>query len=195
MRLVLTFLLILPLLFQTALAQDERRVVSPNGQIEFRLSIVQPPDRGLSRLSYQVFFRGKRLLDTSYLGLVIRDQEPVLGENVGLIASKLSNDAARYHGLIAEYMQNGSIGRRLNLEVRVWDDGVAFRYVIPRTTPLQEILIDSEMTEFSFAQNGNGRANATERDVRLSSISRDVRIALPFLVDQPGVAKVAIAES
>jgi hypothetical protein len=50
-----------------------------------------------------------------------------------------------------EYFQNGSLGRRITLEVRPYDDGVAFRYVIPKSTPLNEILIVNEDTEFRFA--------------------------------------------
>ena len=55
-------------------------------------------------------------------------------------------------------MQNGSLGRRITLEVRVWDDAVAFRYVIPRSTPLDEILIEDEVTEFDVA--GDSRVQA-----------------------------------
>ena len=49
-----------------------------------------------------------------------------------------------YGRLVAEYMQNGSLGRRINIEVRAADDGVAFRYVIPQTTPLVKMLIEDE---------------------------------------------------
>ena len=50
-----------------ALAQlDERRLSSPNGQIEFRLFIAPPPEKGsLDGLAYQVWVRGKQLLNTS----------------------------------------------------------------------------------------------------------------------------------
>ncbi len=79
-----------------------------------------------------------------------------MGENVGLMtATHISGQSCLYRCLNAEYMQNGSIGRRLNLEVRVWDDAVAFRYVIPRSTALDEILIDNELTEFHIAHPGH----------------------------------------
>jgi hypothetical protein len=35
-------------------------------------------------------------------------------------------------------MQNGSLGRLITVEVRVWDDAAAFRYLIPRSAPLEE---------------------------------------------------------
>jgi hypothetical protein len=169
----------------TAAAQDERRVASPNGALEFRLFIAQPGEGRLFRLAYEVLLKGKLLLDTSFLGVNIHDQEPVLGENVGLTASRMLRPDARHNVLVAEFMQNGSIGRRINVEVGVWNDGVAFRYVIPRSTPLEEILVDDEETEFSFAHelgSAPGVRSATA-------------VPLPFVVPQPGAGWVGIYES
>ncbi len=72
---------------------DQLSVSSPNGQIEFRLFLTQQPDPSepLLRLAYQVFFKGKQLMDTSFMGLNIRDQ-PILGVNVGL------DDVEKSHG-------------------------------------------------------------------------------------------------
>jgi hypothetical protein len=113
------------------------------------------------------------------MGLNIHFQEPLLGENVGLTRSKTS-ETARYHSLTAEYMQNGSLGRRIDVEVRVADDGVAFRYVIPRSIPLEDLLLEDETTEFAFAE--------WDRPPGLS------HLALPFVVEQPGVGWVGIGE-
>lgn len=154
-------------------------MASPNAQLEFRIFVDQPEGGALFRLAYQIYFRGKRLIDTSFLGLNIRDQEPLLGENAGLTASRVSSEAGRYNSLIAEYMQNGSLGRRINVEVRVANDGIAFRYVIPRSTPLDEVLIEDETTEFAFTQD-------------LLNVKSPA--GLPFLVQQPG-AWIAITES
>jgi hypothetical protein len=135
------------LLGSLAFAQDERRVISPNGQLEFRLFIASPGNSNLPRLAYEVFYRGKPLVTQSFLGLDIQDQEPLLGENVGLTSST-SATSAKYNSLVAKYMQNGSLGRLINVEVRAFNDGVAFRYVIPPSTPLIELLIADEATEF-----------------------------------------------
>ena len=134
-----------------AFAQDERRVTSPNGQIEFRLFITTQANSNLSRIAYTVFDRDKPLVNTSLLGLDIQDQEPLLGENVGLTSSS-SATSGKYNSLIARYMQNGSLGRLINIEVRAYNDGVAFRYVIPQSTPLIEIDIAEEATEFRLTQ-------------------------------------------
>jgi alpha-glucosidase len=137
-----------------AQAQDERRVVSPNGQLQFRLFVSQPGSGGLPQLAYQVIHRGRTVIDTSFLGLHIHDQEPMLGENDGLIATHAGPSTGPYRSLIADYMQNGSIGRLIDIEVRVWDDAIAFRYLIPRSTALNEILIEEELTEFAIKGSG-----------------------------------------
>ncbi len=161
-----------------AFAQDERRVTSPNGQLEFRLFIAQPGEGRLFRLGYEVLLRGKFVVGTSYLGLNFLNQEPVLGENVGLVSARASSEPGRYNSLIAEYMQNGSIGRRLDVEVRIWDGGVAFRYRIPRSTALEEILLDYEATEF-----------------RLPARVEPGEASLPYFTQIPGAGWIAIDET
>jgi alpha-glucosidase len=147
------------LLASVAAAQDERRVTSPNGQVEFRIFVATQDNSNLSRLAYEVYVRGKRLIATSYLGLDIVNQEPLLGENVGLTSFRAGKNS-----FIAKYMQNGSLGRLIEVEVRAFDDGVAFRYVIPPSTPLMELLIAEEATEFRFAEEGKAKIGESQVD-------------------------------
>lgn len=135
-----------------AFAQDERRITSPNGQIEFRLFIAVQESNSLSRIGYEVYYRGQPLVKISFMGLDIEVQEPLLGENVGLTSSS-SAKTEKYNSMVAHYMQNGSLGRLIDVEARAYNDGVAFRYVIPRSTPLMEFVITEEATEFRFTGN------------------------------------------
>jgi alpha-glucosidase len=175
----------LPLAAQT----DILSLASPDGQIQFRLSISLPrEDYALIRPGYEISFRGKAVLETSYLGLRIYQQDPILGENAGLIGHKsgaAGTGAGRYNWLIAEYMQNGSLGRRLTVEVRAFDDGIAFRYVVPKTPPLNELLISDEATEFHFA--AGAKVSAAETGAG--------EIKLPFITEVPGAAWVEITEA
>jgi Glycosyl-hydrolase 97 N-terminal len=129
-------------------AQDERRIKSPDGQLEFRLFITTQSSNNLARIAYEVFYRDKPLVNTSFLGFDIQDQEPLLGENVGLTSSTIKNNS-----LIAKYMQNGSLGRLITVEARVDNNAVSFRYIIPQSTPLMEIQIAEEATEFRPADS------------------------------------------
>lgn len=162
-------------------AQDERRVVSPNGALEFRIFVGQPKDGLWPRIGYQVAFRGKPLMATSWMGLDIRDQQPLLGENAGLVSSETaSNQAGGFKSLIAHYMQNGSLGRRLDVEIRAYDDAVAFRYLIPRSTPLKDLFIQDEATEFNFPPGA------------LSHLAAESDYHLPFALKEAGIGWVVI---
>lgn len=197
---------------------DSVQVASPDGQLVMRLFIVSPKDSLLVRLAYQVAYRGKPLIDTSLLGIAIHDQEPILGENVGLVTARSepvddiytvpsSNHRSvrnRYNSLIAQYIQNGSLGRRVTMEVRAYDDGVAFRYYIPRTSTVEDLRIEEELTDFHLAQDGDAyspvlsgyeSAKGEYSRVKLSGIQRTTLLGLPFLVEQPGVGWVAITEA
>jgi alpha-glucosidase len=195
MRHRLLFVCLLPFVLRCALAQDERRVLSPDGSLEFRILVTPPEPGALACLAYQVWLRGQPLIHTSFLGLNIHDQEPMLGAKVGLTSSRTASEPGRYNSLVAEYMQDGSLGRRINVEVRVWNDGVAFRYVIPNSTPLGKILIEEEFTEFEFAHDGAVPHNAARSATPLTALDKRSVFALPFLVQQPGAGWVAISES
>ncbi len=158
-----------------AFAQDERRVSSPDKQVEFRIFVAPQEERSIIRIAYQVFYRARPLIQTSFLALDIWSQEPLLGESTGLVDSHTDSHPT-YNSLTASYMQNGSLGRLLNIEARAYNDGVAFRYVIPRSTPLRELLIADEATEF-----------ALPRFV-------DPPPALPFIAEQPGPVWIEITE-
>jgi alpha-glucosidase len=176
-------------------------VASPDGQIVFR-AFVTPQGPGLiDRMAYQVLYRGKILVETSFLGFEIRNQT-LLGEKVGLTASETLTQTG-YNSLVAEYLQNGSLGRRITLEIRAYNDGVAFRYIIPKSTPLNEILIENEDTEFRFAADAAAmpwllsgfEANPKQqRHTTLSRIPADAVVAVPLLLEQRAMGWIEIAE-
>jgi len=182
---------------------DTVSLASPDGQLVLRLFVVSPKDSILVRLAYSVTFRGKLLIDTSLLGIAIHDQEVFLGETVGLISAK-QESVDHYNSMIAQYIQNGSLGRRITIEARAYDDGVAFRYYIPRTSTVEDLQIEEELTDFHFTQDGAAytsvlsdyqSAKGEYTRTKLSGIQRSSLLALPVLVEQPGVAWVAITQA
>lgn len=186
---------------------DPVHLASPDGQIELRLFIVTPQDSRLVRLAYAVTFHGKLLMDASLLGIALQNQEPLLGETVGLVSSKeqsVNEDGNRYNSVIAQYLQNGSLGRRVTIEARAYNDGVAFRYYIPRTSTVEDLLVEEELTDFHFAQDGDAYAAVVSdyqsakgeySRTKLTALARSSLLALPLLVEQPGVGWAAIAEA
>lgn len=177
-------LLLLPLAIHAEVLEkdDERRVVSPNGQFEFRIFVGHPAGALWTRIGYQLDYRGKPLLSTSWFGLDFRDQEPLLAENAGLMyADSGSNPQEHYNYLVMHYVQNGSLGRRLDIEARAWNDGITFRYIIPRTTPLDDFLLRDEVTQFNFAD-----------PTPLSRLPKQPDYDIPLVFEEPGVGWIAI---
>ena len=96
-------------------------------------------------------------------------------------------------------------GRRLTLEARAYNDGVAFRYVLPEQATLKEVRISGERTEFQLAKESTtyplllpGFHSPYEDDYHtlpVSGIHPDYLIGLPLLAEVPGVAWVAITEA
>ncbi len=148
MKAALGFAVLMLVCQDAALGQDERRVLSPDGRLEFRIFITTPEDSQLSRLAYQVRAGVEKLVDTSLLGFDLLEQEPLLGENIALMSSE-SSSGPGYKALVLHYMQNGSLGRYLDVEARVYNRGVAFRFTIPPSTPVTRLLIAQEATEFA----------------------------------------------
>ncbi|MDP9055560.1 MAG: glycoside hydrolase family 97 N-terminal domain-containing protein, partial [Acidobacteriota bacterium] len=156
----------------------------PNGRFEFRIFSGQPQGALWPRIGYQIYMGGKPMIGTSWMGLDILNQEPYLAENPGFMsADRSSNSKDGYNALVAHYMQNGSLGRRLDVEIRAYNDGVAFRYIVPKSTALEDFLLRDEETEFNFAEPS-----------ALARLPAKPDYDLPFAVEEPGIGWVVIAQ-
>jgi alpha-glucosidase len=175
-----------------AFAQDVLRVSSPDGKIDAAFGVALPPVPGaFVRIAYQVAYNGKPLLERSYLGFWLHDQEPILGQNTGLTQSSTSQGPG-YNAATGEFLQNGSIGRRITLEMRVFNEGLAFRYHLPRSAALEDLYVDTEETEFHLAQNGDVQF-ADGHKIPLNKL-KDL-VPLPLKVEQPGIGWVTLTEA
>jgi alpha-glucosidase len=201
------------------------QVASPNGQIVFFLYEAPTPDihNQLAKdpppqppFSYTVEFHGKPLIAKSTLGLDIAGQ-PAFGPGMRSIAAqtsaadetytipvgKTSTVRNHYNAVRADF-QDGS-GRKLTIEARVFDDGVAFRYLTPAQPSLKEVHIAHELTEFTYAKDAttyplilDGFQSSWEDEYqqRLSSgLHKDWLIGTPLLAEEPGIGWVAITEA
>lgn len=196
-----------------AMAQNQAQVSSPNGAIELTLVAANAPS---GDLHYAVDFHGKRLIEESKLGLEIEGQ-PALGpgmhlagakteavdENYSLPVGKTRTVRNHYNGLRAEFVD--ASGRALAIEVRAFDDGVAFRYSVPEQPSLAQVKITHEDTEFTFAKDAptyplvlDGFQSSYEdqyQERNVSGLHTDWLIGLPFLANVPGVGWVGITEA
>lgn len=148
-----------------AAAQDEvtQRQCSPNGELCFELGT----DDAVP--VYRVLRNGEEVIAPSRLGFMLRGAGKwqhgiTLGE-----ASRSSYDETweqpwgesrlvtdRHNAMRVPMTEQGKTGRTITLAVRVFDDGIGFRYEFPAQPQLEDVMIDEELTEFNIA----GKADA-----------------------------------
>jgi alpha-glucosidase len=203
----------LPAAFAAAAETEPVVLKSPNGAIEMSLATV----RG-GQLAYRVTFRGKVVLDWSNLGLAI-EGAPVLGAAVRIessqpsshdeswqsVAGKANPIRDRYNAVTVQTVETAAGGRRLAIEARAYDDGVAFRYVVPEQPSVKEMRITNEATGFRFPKDAT-TWSLILRDFQTSSeddyheltirgLHPEYLLGLPVLLDVPGVAWVGLTEA
>ncbi|MBB1087292.1 glycoside hydrolase family 97 protein [Lysobacter sp. SG-8] len=147
---------LLALVACTAQAATVARVESPGQVLAVELDL-----SGEGRLSYRVQRFGEPVIDDSRLGFRLRDSG-TLERNLAL-ASTATNSADRtweqpwgerrfvrdhHNELRASFTETIAPGRRFDVVVRVFDDGLGFRYEFPEQDGLAEAIIDDELTEF-----------------------------------------------
>lgn len=214
-------------LCSTAFAQTgEIHLESPDARLSVLFRTVakggSPATPG--KLVYSVIFQGKPLIDASALGLELAGQ-PALGGNVTLVsaenssgmddyarlAGKTSAVRDRYNSVLIHAAEPGSPGRMLTIEARAYNGAVAFRYVVPRQTALQDYRLAKEDTEFQVSKDAttwalelsNFRSMYESEYIRLpisafsnqGGVASHMLLGLPLLMHVPGVAWMAITEA
>jgi alpha-glucosidase len=192
--------------------RSDLTVRSPDGSIVARV-------RARGALAYSVEIDGQRVLNDSRLGF--RFSQPAgqtLGADTELIhAFRRSQDDTwenhfgkrrhvRDHFNELRLEMREKSGRIFDVIFRAYDDGVAFRYVLPAESGLGAFTIERELTEFAFA--GDYPCFAGEHDAgkgfhgpqewqfkprQLSEITTNVA-GLPLLVQTPA-AWIALTEA
>jgi alpha-glucosidase len=185
--------------------------------------ILASPDGGVvvavsdtDGLRYRVTLDGKPALADSRLGLdfaggfslgrAAKISASARGEHDGTWENPFGPRRVvpdRYRELTLALQENADAPKRLNLIVRAYDNGVAFRYEIPTQAGLETYTITNELTEFVFSSDlkcwaGDHSVCAENQypEKRLTQLGSNIASphVLPLLVQLPhGYA--AIAES
>jgi alpha-glucosidase len=190
---------------------ETMHVHSPDGTIDVTLQTD-------GRLSYSVAVDGQPIIQNARLGLQLHDGT-TLGKDVGLSSSSIRSEDStwenplgkrrvvenRYRELSLLLNERSVKERTFQVIVRVFDDGVAIRYVLLSQPGLRDFVLDEDLTEFRFpadatcwAGDHENKFNCSQewefRRGRLSEITPDAVKGLPVLVQTPA-AWVAIAEA
>jgi alpha-glucosidase len=195
------------------------RVASPDGNVVFILADAAIPNAAEPKrngLRYAVDFHGKWLIDESNLGLKLQGSQPIgpgmhkvavhtgqHDETYTIPVGKTSDVRDHYNSATVELADDA--GRKMSLEVRAYDDGIAFRYLLPQTPTAKTVRIDRELTEFNYPKDAtlyplivDGFQSSYEDEYQqrqVGGIHHDWLIALPLLAEVPGAGWVAITEA
>jgi|CZKL01.1.fsa_nt_gi alpha-glucosidase len=211
-----------------AAAQDKVsgtvQVTSPDGQVVFLLSSdssLQPaksaiPEGSAFGLHYAIKFHGKGLLDNAPLGLKLEGQSALgpslhlgtphagaIDQTYTIPVGKTSSVHDHYNS--AEVECSDDARRKLTLEIRVYVDGAAFRYILPQQPAFKTVSIERELTEFHYSKDAilyplllEGFQTPYEDEYQMrqvTGIHHDWLIGLPLLAEVPAVGWVAVTEA
>ncbi len=141
-----------------ALGSDVLTCTSPNGQnvLSVKLADGWP--------QYDVTYAGQTVIRDAALGLNLDDTPfgafEIVGTETGSVdttwkpvVGERETVRDRYNRLVVELQERQAPKRRLNVEFRAYNEGVAFRYVLPKQPALDGAIVSSEATEFRFAED------------------------------------------
>lgn len=195
-------------------------VVSPDRQVSVTFALEglpKPYAEGVCPY-YRVSYRGATVLANSPLGLRFKGA-PALDQGLTITSSgEVSRDSEwqdrlndnlvvrnRYNQLTVHLQETAAPHRRVDVIFRAYDQGVAFRYFLPRQPALGHFVLESEATGFYFDQPGAAYAlnlgsfttpyeGEFDRDALAEFTPSDI-IGLPLLVHTAGGAWAAILEA
>ena len=121
------------------------------------------------------------------------------------VAGKANPIRDHYNAVSVQTVETTAAGRRVTIEARAYDDGVAFRYIIPAQPALQELRITNEATQFRFSKDATTWSlilrdfqTSNEDDyheLTITALHPEYLIGLPQLLEVPGVAWVGLTEA
>ena len=129
-------------------------VASPNSAIKLDLSL-----RSKDRLSYRITLNGRPVIELSRAGIIVDDVNLGDGVSVSGIERTRQDERYRTRGVhaVAVNRYNGAkvalvhqpSGIRYSIEIRAFDDGIAFRYIVPSAS-VAAVRVPDEASVFNF---------------------------------------------
>ena len=193
-------------------AQRVVRLKSPDGQLVFSFKLTPQAPR------YQVDFHGAALIETSTLGLAFREGGALgaglvlrqvtrskTDETYELPVGKNSRVRNHYNQAVFALQESAGAGRQLNLVVRAFNDGLAFRYEFPAQANWPAYALTAENSTFRLAGNPTVLTLFREsyttshegfyRRLPWARVPADTLMDMPTLFEFPGRAYLAITEA
>jgi alpha-glucosidase len=179
-------------------AQQAINLQSPNGNISFSLRLtVEGP-------VYSAGFKKKNLIDNSSMAVDLADRglftkailarPPVfteVNETYKLVVGKASQVNNHYKQVLISLRHAVHKDYQVDLEVRAFNDGIAFRYLFPKQKELSSLNLLEERTQFRFTTDPVVKAlllpNFTSSHEGLYTTSALSKIQIDTLMDMPAL--------
>ncbi|MGE5943255.1 MAG: glycoside hydrolase family 97 protein [Flavobacteriales bacterium] len=188
--------------------KNEFEVVSPNGlnKIEFKLIKNEP--------KYAVYHGETEVLSLSDMGFLLKDNEDLSKdfeiENVEIsdfdetweqVWGEKKNIRNHYNQLVVHLQKKDKNKRKLDIQFRAFDDGIAFRYVYPKQESKDSIFIMDEKTTFNLKDDGQAwwipayRENRYEYLYEKSPVSALDTVHTPLTIESESGLKLSFHEA
>lgn len=189
------------------------QLVSPDGKNSLRVSLAPNGElharvmRGDKVLVKDIGF-GNAFADGSQLreGLTITGTRSAKADHhYTLPVGKVSKARDHYNELIVKLAERGGRHRRFEVDLRGYDDGVAFRYIFPRQPALKDFVLTEELTFLKFpadhtcwAATWDHPNNPNETDyakTTLNQLNPEAWIQRPLTIERKDGVTLCLYES
>ncbi len=190
-------------------AQSMQEIGSPDRAIRVQVK--------LDPLTYSISMQGKPVLTDSVLGLELKGQAPMGGWVLARRAEhkvdrtwkplwgKTSEIRDEYNEMDLSLRESAGAHRQMDVIIRAYPDGVAFRYALPKQPGLEHVIVSKELTSFHFASDVPVWAGITEQyhhsfeheypKENLSALPAGAHVILPMLAEVNPEMYAAVLEA
>ena len=208
-RVILIVIIFFPL--SSIKAQKNIRIVSPDRAIVFSFKLTD------QSAFYNVTYKGKTIIANSPLSLRFSDgefstnlrmQKPLIreaDEKYELVVGKTKNVSDHYKEITIPIQEAVKPNRKISFTVRVFNDGLAFRYDFPDEPGKHSFILTDEKNVFNFSPATIVRTlflpsytsshEGPYHTLAISDVKEDTLMDLPTLFETPGHIFVGVTEA
>jgi len=192
-------------------AQKNVAVVSPDGNIVFNFHVIK------GNAFYNISYKRNKIVNDSKLSLDFEDgsfedelrmRKPIYNDSVedyDLVVGKAKHVRDAYNEVTIPLEQTTGNHRKINLVVRAFENGLAFKYYFPEQNGWEDFALTNENTTFNLANNPTVHALLRENyttshegfytTVSLNNLTADTLLDMPATFEFPNHIYVAITEA
>lgn len=204
--------LVLIVLIPASLGAEPLAFDSPDGRnrIHFTLTDQGEPAFEISRSGVPLAsgrlgleFAGSGLLGSGLK--IVGNRRHLHDERYAVPVGKTSSARDHHQELIVSLEEIAPPHRKLNIAFRAFDDGVAFRYELPKQETLGEFVLTDEFTRLSFSGSPTAKALPLKNYTTpyewyyetkpVSALEPEQLIGLPILLEHPNSVWLSVTEA